>query len=145
MKTILSFLDISTALQLLEHIQHTIDTSDDVKLQTQTADDLNLLISVLENPIFRSIVTIQVSFLGSFFLEFETIFFSYLIKNFIFPGFFNWAKPATSRAPINTSSWLWYCSNWGSCSYCSKRAWSLLFASWITRAGRPKSSTTLPQ
>lgn len=89
MKTILSFLDISTALQLLEHIQHTIDTSDDVKLQTQTADDLNLLISVLENPIFRSIVTIQVSFLGSFFLEFETIFFSYLIKNFIFPGFFN--------------------------------------------------------
>lgn len=54
------FPDISTALQLLEHIQHTIDSSDDVKLQTQTADDLNLLISVLENPIFRSIVTIQV-------------------------------------------------------------------------------------
>ncbi|XP_052123450.1 patj homolog isoform X1 [Frankliniella occidentalis] len=51
--------DISTALQLLEHIQHTINSSDDVKLQSQTTDDLNLLISVLENPIFRSIVTIQ--------------------------------------------------------------------------------------
>ncbi|KAK7872386.1 hypothetical protein R5R35_007003 [Gryllus longicercus] len=51
--------DISTALQLLEHIQHTIDASDDAKLQAQTNDDLNLLISVLENPIFRSIVTVQ--------------------------------------------------------------------------------------
>ncbi|XP_068084013.1 patj homolog isoform X2 [Anabrus simplex] len=51
--------DISTALQLLEHIQHTIDASDDAKLQAQTSEDLNLLISVLENPILRSIVTIQ--------------------------------------------------------------------------------------
>lgn len=51
--------DISTALQLLEHIQHTIDVSDDAKLQAQTKDDLDLLISVLENPILRSIVTIQ--------------------------------------------------------------------------------------
>lgn len=55
--------DISTALQLLEHIQHTIDVSDDIKLQSQTNDDLSLLISVLENPILRSIVTIQVSLL----------------------------------------------------------------------------------
>lgn len=52
--------DISTALQLLEHIQLTINQSDDPKLQAQTGDDLNLLISSLENPIFRSIVTIQV-------------------------------------------------------------------------------------
>ena len=53
--------DISTALQLLEHIQHTIDASDDAKLQAQTSDDLNLLISVLENPILRGIVTVQVT------------------------------------------------------------------------------------
>jgi multiple PDZ domain protein len=53
--------DISTALQLLEHIQHTIDVSDDAKLQAQTNDDLNLLISVLENPILRGIVSVQVS------------------------------------------------------------------------------------
>nr|CAD7407615.1 unnamed protein product [Timema poppensis] len=51
--------DISTALQLLEHIQHTIDCSDDVKLQAQTSEDLNLLIAVLENPILRGIVTVQ--------------------------------------------------------------------------------------
>lgn len=52
--------DISTALQLLEHIQHTIDISEDAKPQTQTSDDLNLLISVLENPILRGIVSVQV-------------------------------------------------------------------------------------
>jgi multiple PDZ domain protein len=52
--------DISTALQLLEHIQHTIDVSDDAKLQAQTSEDLNLLISVLENPILRGIVSVQV-------------------------------------------------------------------------------------
>jgi multiple PDZ domain protein len=52
--------DISTALQLLEHIQHVIDVSDDAKPQAQTSDDLNLLISVLENPILRAIVSIQV-------------------------------------------------------------------------------------
>ncbi|XP_054277487.1 multiple PDZ domain protein-like isoform X4 [Macrosteles quadrilineatus] len=51
--------DISSALQLLEHIQLTINQSDDVKLQAQTADDLNFLISSLENPILRSIVTLQ--------------------------------------------------------------------------------------
>ncbi|RZF43874.1 hypothetical protein LSTR_LSTR007210 [Laodelphax striatellus] len=51
--------DISTALQLLESIQLTINQSDDPKLQAQTSADLNLLISALENPIFRSIVTIQ--------------------------------------------------------------------------------------
>ncbi|KAG8223741.1 hypothetical protein J437_LFUL003106 [Ladona fulva] len=51
--------DISTALQLLEHIQHTIHASEDVKLEAQTSNDLNLLISVLENPILRGIVTIQ--------------------------------------------------------------------------------------
>lgn len=51
--------DISSALQLLEDIKQTIDDLDDPKLQTNTSQDLNLLISVLENPIFRSIVTVQ--------------------------------------------------------------------------------------
>lgn len=59
------FADISSALQLLEHIQLTINQSDDVKLQAQTADDLNFLISALENPILRSIATIQVGLLAT--------------------------------------------------------------------------------
>jgi hypothetical protein len=63
--------DISTALQLLEHIQHTIDVSDDAKLQAQTADDLNLLISVLENPILRGIVSVQVSIVRSVVMSFS--------------------------------------------------------------------------
>lgn len=51
--------DISSALQLLEDIKQTVDDLDDPKLQMNTSQDLNLLISVLENPIFRSIVTVQ--------------------------------------------------------------------------------------
>ncbi|XP_066908856.1 patj homolog, partial [Halyomorpha halys] len=51
--------DISSALMVLEHIQSTVNQSDDVKLQSKTNDDLNLIISFLENPIFRGIATIQ--------------------------------------------------------------------------------------
>lgn len=51
--------DISSALQLLEDIKHTVDNLGDAKLQVNTYQDLNLLISVLENPVFRSIVTVQ--------------------------------------------------------------------------------------
>lgn len=51
--------DISSALQLLEDIKQTVEDLDDLKLQANTNQDLNLLISVLENPIFRSIVTVQ--------------------------------------------------------------------------------------
>lgn len=51
--------DISSALQLLENIKQIVDESDDPKLQANTNSDINTLISVLENPIFRSIVTIQ--------------------------------------------------------------------------------------
>lgn len=51
--------DISSALQLLEDIKQTVEEIDDPKLQANTAQDLHLLISVLENPIFRSTVTIQ--------------------------------------------------------------------------------------
>ncbi|CAH1153618.1 unnamed protein product [Phaedon cochleariae] len=51
--------DISSALQLLEDIKQTVDDLADPKLQINTCQDLNLLISVLENPVFRSIVTVQ--------------------------------------------------------------------------------------
>lgn len=51
--------DISSALQLLEDIKQTVDDLGDPKLQLNTYQDLNLLISVLENPVFRSVVTIQ--------------------------------------------------------------------------------------
>nr|CAH7763068.1 unnamed protein product [Callosobruchus chinensis] len=51
--------DISSALQLLEDIKQTVDDTGDPKLQVNVQQDLNLLISVLENPVFRSIVTVQ--------------------------------------------------------------------------------------
>lgn len=51
--------DISSALQLLENIKQTIDDSGDPKLQLNTCQDINLLISLLENPVFRSIVSVQ--------------------------------------------------------------------------------------
>ncbi|XP_072746135.1 multiple PDZ domain protein isoform X2 [Anoplolepis gracilipes] len=49
--------DISTALHLLEQVQERVD--DDPKLQMHTSQDLKSLISLLEDPVFRSIVTIQ--------------------------------------------------------------------------------------
>ncbi|XP_065340777.1 multiple PDZ domain protein-like isoform X6 [Cloeon dipterum] len=51
--------DVSTALQLLEGIQQSIQSCDDPKLEAHAAADLNLLISVLENPVFRGICTMQ--------------------------------------------------------------------------------------
>lgn len=50
--------DVSSALQLLEDIKNTVDDLGDPKLQTNTYPDLKLLISVLENPVFRSIITV---------------------------------------------------------------------------------------
>ncbi|XP_066584888.1 multiple PDZ domain protein-like [Prorops nasuta] len=55
--------DISTALHLLEHVQERVDDCDDPKLQMHTSEDLKSLISLLEDPVFRSIVTIQDSLL----------------------------------------------------------------------------------
>lgn len=52
--------EISAALQVLEQIQETIDASEDEKLRSQTKADLNILIRALQNPILRSIATIQV-------------------------------------------------------------------------------------
>lgn len=52
-------LDISTALHLLEHVHKRVEDCDDPKLQLHTSQDLQSLISLLEDPVFRSIVTIQ--------------------------------------------------------------------------------------
>ncbi|XP_032689961.1 uncharacterized protein LOC116853160 isoform X4 [Odontomachus brunneus] len=51
--------DISTALHLLEHVQERVDDCDDPKLQMHTSQDLKSLITLLEDPVLRSIVTIQ--------------------------------------------------------------------------------------
>ncbi|XP_076395996.1 multiple PDZ domain protein isoform X1 [Megachile rotundata] len=51
--------DISTALHLLEHVQERVEDCDDPKLQMHTTQDIKSLISLLEDPVFRSIVTIQ--------------------------------------------------------------------------------------
>ncbi|XP_046620524.1 uncharacterized protein LOC124305311 isoform X2 [Neodiprion virginianus] len=51
--------DISAALLLLEQVQERVKSCDDPKLQLHTSDDLEALISLLEDPVFRSIVTIQ--------------------------------------------------------------------------------------
>uniref|UniRef100_A0A023F3W4 Pdz domain-containing protein n=2 Tax=Triatoma infestans TaxID=30076 RepID=A0A023F3W4_TRIIF len=51
--------DISSALHLLEHIHSVIMHNDDTKLQTQTNNEFKFLITLLENPIFRNIVSIQ--------------------------------------------------------------------------------------
>uniref|UniRef100_A0ABD2X0H4 Multiple PDZ domain protein n=1 Tax=Trichogramma kaykai TaxID=54128 RepID=A0ABD2X0H4_9HYME len=51
--------DISTALHLLEHVSKRVEDCDDPKLQLHTSQDLQSLISLLEDPVFRSIVTIQ--------------------------------------------------------------------------------------
>ena len=53
--------DCSSALHMLENIQQTINNTDDVQLQMQTAEDINMLISVFSNPILKSIVSIEVS------------------------------------------------------------------------------------
>lgn len=51
--------DISSALQLLEDIKQGVGDLGDPKLQMNTYQDLKALLSILENPVFRSIVTVQ--------------------------------------------------------------------------------------
>ncbi|CAK1540022.1 unnamed protein product [Leptosia nina] len=51
--------NISNALQQLESVKTAVDQSDDSKLKAATSDDLTMLINLLENPILRSIVTLQ--------------------------------------------------------------------------------------
>ncbi|KAL1493086.1 hypothetical protein ABEB36_011216 [Hypothenemus hampei] len=51
--------DISSALQLLEDIKQGVGDLGDPKLRANTYQDLKSLLSILENPVFRSIVTVQ--------------------------------------------------------------------------------------
>lgn len=53
------FPDISTALHLLEHVEERMEDCDDPKLQMHTNQDIRALIALLEDPVFRSIVTLQ--------------------------------------------------------------------------------------
>ncbi|XP_030033173.2 patj homolog [Manduca sexta] len=51
--------NISNALQQLESVKAAVDQSDDPKLKAATSDDLNMLISLLESPILKSIATLH--------------------------------------------------------------------------------------
>lgn len=51
--------DISSALQHIEAIKKVIDDSDDAKLQMTTGDSLKLILSLLQDPVLRSIVQVQ--------------------------------------------------------------------------------------
>lgn len=51
--------DLSTALQNIEAVKAVIDASDDAKLQLNTADNLKLIIGLLQDPVLRSIVQVQ--------------------------------------------------------------------------------------
>ncbi|KAI8438539.1 hypothetical protein MSG28_011012 [Choristoneura fumiferana] len=51
--------NLSNALQQLESVKAAVDQSDDPKLKAATNDDLNMLISLLESPILKSIATLQ--------------------------------------------------------------------------------------
>ena len=52
-------LDTATALNLLERVRLTLQSSDETSSHSVSAD-LNLIISVLENPVFKGILTVQV-------------------------------------------------------------------------------------
>lgn len=51
--------NVSNALQQLESVKAAVDQSNDPKLKAATSDDLNMLISLLESPILRSITTLH--------------------------------------------------------------------------------------
>ncbi|XP_026845742.1 patj homolog isoform X1 [Drosophila miranda] len=51
--------DISSALQQIEAVKKGIDESDDPKLQMQTAESLNTILGILQDPVFRTIVHVQ--------------------------------------------------------------------------------------
>lgn len=56
--------EISSALQQIEAIKKAIDSSDDPKLQANTADSLKTILDILQDPVFRSIIQIQDSVSG---------------------------------------------------------------------------------
>lgn len=51
--------DVSKSLQLLEEVKKAIDDSDNEKLQMNTADDLKLILDLLQDPVFRNICQVQ--------------------------------------------------------------------------------------
>lgn len=54
--------DTRQALKLLERIQLHLKDSEAAQLSPSVGDDLNTLISVLDSPVFHSILNIQVRF-----------------------------------------------------------------------------------
>lgn len=54
-----SNLDISTAQQNIEIIKQAVIDSSDASLQLDTLDDLNSLLYILDDPIFRDLIKIQ--------------------------------------------------------------------------------------
>ena len=54
--------DSRAALALLKDLQTSVKNADDLRSNVQVNDDLNTLISVLESPVFQSILNIQDSF-----------------------------------------------------------------------------------
>lgn len=59
MKMFSSNLDISTAQQNIEIIKQAVIDSSDPSLQLETLDDLNSLLCILDDPIFRDLIKIQ--------------------------------------------------------------------------------------
>lgn len=51
--------DISNALQQIESVKQMVEDSSDPKLQLNTADDFKLILDLLQDPVFRSIIQIQ--------------------------------------------------------------------------------------
>ena len=56
------FTDTSAALSLLERLQRSVKESEDLKMTEQFSIDLNSLISVLESPVFKGLLNIQVRY-----------------------------------------------------------------------------------
>lgn len=51
---------MSAALSILTEIKTLVNDSDDDKLKANTTNDLQLLISVFQNPIIKTIASVQV-------------------------------------------------------------------------------------
>ena len=51
--------DSKAALALLKDLQANVRNTEDLRSNPQVNDDLNTLISVLESPVFQSILNIQ--------------------------------------------------------------------------------------
>lgn len=70
----LKILDTRQALKLLERIKLHLKDSEAAQLSPSVGDDLNTLISVLDSPVFHSILNIQVSLLFLHFVILNRVF-----------------------------------------------------------------------